>query len=106
MAEPREPLHASFAPEASDLALCVAPGRLLNRNTSCIECHFSTKDSAEFAVTDKVKGLGILGHARIEQRANFFQPAARKHSIGARVNALIERFALRREANLEHMPPL
>src|SRR5690349_10538167 len=99
-------MHARLAPEPGELTLGIATRGLMDSSARGVQSDFAVQYLAKLTITDEVKGLGILRHAGVQKRAHFIEPSVGKHSVGARVNPLIQGFAFRSEPDLKRVPTL
>src|SRR5580704_10682415 len=59
IAKAGEPVNTGIFAEPCNLALCVAPRGLLNRQARVLERLLSAQDPAQLAISDEVERLGI-----------------------------------------------
>src|SRR5690242_15799570 len=88
VAEAGEPVHKGLLAEPSDLALGVSASGLGDRFGGGGESDRSFEVGVQFAIADKVEGLGILRNAVANEACNFIEPAALQHSARSPLDAV------------------
>ena len=95
-----EPLHFRFAAEPGQLALGVIAVPLLGTRDGLRRRAFAAEMFGGLAVSQRAHGEDIGAVAR-KQSASFFDEALLEHGGAAAVDVIVERSALRAEADAE-----
>ena len=74
VAEAREPMDVWFAAKPGELTLCVLPSCLLDGSACGFEGDFAAEVSAQFAIANEIKRLGVFGKTAINEAADFVEP--------------------------------
>src|SRR5215467_6604108 len=104
VAESAKPAYVRFPPKPRELALGILARALFDRGFLRRGRDFAAQVGAQFAIADKVKGLGAFGETRGDQTAHLVEPAGCQHRFSAPVNSLIERLPRGLEADFQDPP--